>query len=213
VEGLSKRRQIHLLDYRAEHHDTLEELIDTLSEVSSDIEGSVHLLGQSIGAAMAAMVASRRPSVERVVFVGAFTRGRWATLRVASALARASPPPLYRITTRPLMVLACGPVGDGRDHPFFWHATHSDRAGSARRTRWQVGRDFSSAFSNVSQPALALLGDKDRFVADTALELGRLRHLLDGPGQKVMTVPGAGHVLLPSAAVAFGIDAIERFLE
>lgn len=214
VERLSAGRQVWLADYRREVNADLEGLAgEIVAAARAGVDGPVDVLGQSIGSILAAQVAGLLgDGVRRVVLVGTFTRLRWRLLRVGAALTRSTPRPLYRVTAGPLMALVCGPVGDGRGHPFLSTSADSDPKAVARRTRWQVGRDFSADLHAVEQPTLVLMGAADRFVPDVDAEVDKLRRLLADRPAEVRTIRDAGHVLLPSAAVATAVAAVEHFL-
>lgn len=215
VERLSASRRVLLVDYSAEKHPTLGGLADEIADtVASAVSAPVDVLGQSIGSILAADLACRPAvGVRRVVLVSTFTVLRWRTLAAASALIRRTPAGLYRRTAAPLMGLVCGPVGSGRDHPFLDAVRSSDPAAAAKRTQWEVGRDFSvelSALAATGRPTLVLMGAADRFVPDVGSETARLAELF-GP-VSVASVHGAGHVFLPDEAVAEAVERIEDFL-
>jgi pimeloyl-ACP methyl ester carboxylesterase len=149
--------------------------------------------------------------VRRVALVSTFTRTRPIALRLSACISSFSPARLYRFVTPPLMALTCGPVGDGRQHPFLTEATRSDRRSVARRTRWQVGRNVSAELRAIRQPTLVVMGARDRFVPHRRRELHRLASIFTGPGRRLVTIESAGHVLLPSAAIQQAIDELTAF--
>ena len=214
IEHLARKRQVVLVDYSGENNQTLEALTsDIVAAVRSKLSAPLDLLGQSIGTIIVAQAATLHDlPVRRVVLIGTFTRLRWKMLRLSNLVTRITPRPLYRLTAGPLMALVCGPVGDGRDHPFFAAAKLSDPAGVVRRTAWEIGRDFSSDLSRLKQPALVLMGARDRFVPHINGEIIKLRTLFSGRKVKVVAIPHAGHVLLPSAAIVAAVAQIEGFL-
>jgi 2-hydroxymuconate-semialdehyde hydrolase len=225
VERLACSRPVVVVNFSDERNPTFEALADEIAGVlKSEIvdAGAPHidLWGQSIGTLLAAQLAVRPELVvRRVVLVGTWTRLRWslrrpwAPLQVTNRLTALLPRPLYRASTVPLMAVICGPVGDGRRHPFFAHSKRSDRDDVVRRTEWEVGRDFTPELSRIEQPTLVLLGRKDRFVPDAEAEITKLRAIFAGQPARVEAVPGGGHVLLPSAAIADAAQRMEGFLD
>jgi len=57
-----------------------------------------------------------------------------------------------------------------------------------------------------------LLGDADRFVPRRRREFARFRAQFTGGGDRVVVIPDAGHVFLPSAAIDRATTEIEKFL-
>lgn len=225
VEQLARSRPVVVVDFADERNPSLEALVDEMAgtlqaEVVGADGGPIDLWGQSIGTLVAAQLAARPElSVRRVVLVGTWTRLDWSIrrpwnpVRLSNRLTALTPRPLYRATTRPLMSLVCGPVGDGRDHPFFAHSEESERDDVVRRTGWEIGRDFSPELSRVEQPTLVMLGEDDRFVPDVGAEVAKLGAVFAGKRARVETVPGGGHVLLPSAAMTAAVRRMEEFLD
>ena len=131
-----------LVDYAAEVEPDLDSLAEAIADLLPD---ECDVVGQSIGTWLAAEVAQRRrEQVRRVALMSTFTRTRTVSLWLSALMTRLSPRKIYRATTPRLMALACGPVGDGGNHPFLAGVANSDQKGVARRTKWQIGRDFSS---------------------------------------------------------------------
>jgi pimeloyl-ACP methyl ester carboxylesterase len=211
VARLAARRRVVVADYAQERNRTLEELAEEIAAAARDrLDGEVDLLGQSIGTLAAAEIVTRRAlPVRRTVLIGTFTRVRDRAVRVATTASTFTPRALQELTTPPLMALVCGPVGDGRRHPFFAAVRASDPASGRKRTRWQAGRDFAPLLERVDGPLLVLLGERDRFPPRG--DQDRVRAAVAGRG-RVVGIPGAGHVLLPSAAIARAADEIEGFL-
>jgi pimeloyl-ACP methyl ester carboxylesterase len=210
IDRLGQRRRVLLADYAAEIEPDLESLAEAIADL---IPGECDIVGQSIGTWLAAEVAQRRRErVGRVVLMSTFTRTRTVSLWLSALITRLSPRKIYRATTPRLMALACGPVGDGGNHPFLAGVASSDQKGVARRTKWQIRRDFSSRLGSIPQPTLVLLGGDDRFVPRRRREFGRIRGQFTGGGDRVVVIPDAGHVFLPSAAIDRAADEIERFL-
>jgi pimeloyl-ACP methyl ester carboxylesterase len=211
VKRLAAHRRVLVADYTAEHNPTLEDLAAEIAAVArAQVGGEVDLLGQSIGTLMAAEIAAGGAlPVRRVVLIGTFTRVRDATLRVANALSAISPDALQRLTAPALMAVACGPVGDGRRHPFFPAARRSIFSRTRRRTAWQVARDFSPLLRRIDRPLLVVLGECDRFPRSG--DAARVREAVE-PRGRVVSVPDAGHVLLPSQVIEFAAREIGGFL-
>ena len=210
VEALARNRRVLLVDYSAEIEPSLEALG---LAIAARLPERCDVVGQSIGTWLAAEVARLRPeAVRRVVLIATFTRTRAIAVRLSAAFTRITPRPVYRRTTPALMRLTCGPVGDGGDHPFLDGVANSEQEGVARRTRWQVGRDASALLRAITQPVAVFLGGSDRFVPNRRREFARIASIFSRPGDRVTVIAGAGHVLLPSAAVAEAIAGIEDFL-
>jgi pimeloyl-ACP methyl ester carboxylesterase len=215
VERLARTREVLVVDFSAEQNDTLEGLSAEIARtVAAEGRGTLDILGQSIGTILAAQVATLHGlPVRRVVLVSTFTILRWRLLRLVVLLTRLSPAFVYRLTSGLTVAVSCGPVGDGRRHPIFASAKRADKRGVARRTQWEVGRDFGPDIARVDVPLLVLMGAADRFVPNAQREVRRLRDLLAGrPRARVEVIPNAGHVFLPSAAIATSADRIEAWL-
>jgi pimeloyl-ACP methyl ester carboxylesterase len=210
VDRLGQHRRVLLVDYAAEVEPDLDSLAEAIAELLPE---ECDVLGQSIGTWLAAEVAQRRrDKVRRVALMSTFTRTRTVSLWLSALTTRWSPRKIYRAATPRLMTLACGPVGDGASHPFLAGVANSDQEGVARRTKWQIGRDFSDRLGGIPQPALVLLGDADRFVPRRRREFARIRAQFTGAGDRVVLIPDAGHVFLPSPAIDRAVAEIERFL-
>jgi pimeloyl-ACP methyl ester carboxylesterase len=213
AQRLAAARSVAIVDYGGENQASLEALADAIrTHLADELDRPFDLVGQSIGSILAARVAASEPRVRKLVLCAAFTRVRNVALKISSFISRHSPPWFYRFTTYPTLALACGPVGDGWRHPLFAGAAQSHPQGVARRTLWQVGQDFSATIAMPGQPVLVLMGARDRFVPDIGRETARLRQLLARANAHVESLPGAGHVFLPSAAVARAAGRIEEFL-
>lgn len=159
---------------------------------------------------MAAEIVTRHQlPVRRVALIGTFTRVRDLAVRLGVRLSALAPRALQDLTTAPLMAVICGPVRDGRHHPFFAAVRASEPSSGRKRTLWQAGRDFAPLLGSIDRPLLVLLGERDRFPPRG--DQARVRSAL-GKGARVVNIPSAGHVLLPSAAVAQAVGEIERFL-
>jgi len=181
------------------------------------------LVGVQDGGATVVLVTARAPDTLRPLALAAgistlalccngavaYDVERDAVLRATNGLSALSPYALQRTSAPGLMAVACGPVGDGRRHPFFAASRRSVFSRTRRRTGWQVGRDFSSLLGRLDRPLLVLLGGSDRFPARG--DAKRVRAAV-APGGRIVTIPEAGHVLLPSAAVERAAAEIDAFL-
>jgi pimeloyl-ACP methyl ester carboxylesterase len=214
VEKFSTHREVIVVDYTAETNATLEALAAEIANaVKAEIKGPLDLYGQSIGSILAAQLASSHGlPVRKVALTCTFTRLGWTTLRLGKFLMQLAPGWLYRQTLPRLMKFACGPVGDGGRHPFFNAARHSDKKAMAKRTQWEINRDFSADLVKIRSPLLILMGEKDRSVPNAAREIEKLRRLFANHPAQVIAIPNAGHVLLSSSAIAFAIGKMEEFL-
>jgi pimeloyl-ACP methyl ester carboxylesterase len=211
VARLAARRRVVVADYSTDRSVSLEDLAGEIARsAAGELGGEVDLVGQSIGTLVAAEIAAGGAlSVRRTVLINTFTRVREPAVGLSARLSAFAPPSLQELVAPLLMVVVCGPVGDGRRHPFFAAVRASDPALARRRTLWQVDRDFAPLLARVQAPLLVLLGERDRFAPPDDRE--RVRAAVDGRGE-VDAIPGAGHVLLPSAAIADAAERIERFL-
>lgn len=212
IARLAERRRVVVADYASERNDSLGALAEEIANVARETRDTeVDLLGQSIGTLVAAeIVARKKLPVRRVALIGTFTRVRDLPVRLGVRLSALAPRAFQELTTPPLMALICGPVRDGRHHPFFAAVRASEPASGRKRTLWQAGRDFAPLLSGIDRPLLVLLGNRDRFPPRGDQE--RVRAAVR-QGARVVGIPDAGHVLLPSAAVVQAADEIERFLE
>jgi pimeloyl-ACP methyl ester carboxylesterase len=213
VERLARGRPVGVVDYASETNRTLEGLSAEVADLAGrEVDGPFDLLGQSIGTIVAARVASGALPVRRVVLISTYRRARWSALRLSVLAAGVTPRWLFRVSTVPMMKLVCGPVGDGRDHPFFAAVRASDPNGVTKRMAWQIDRDFTADLRAIERPTLVLMGAKDRFVPDIASEVPGLRRVLADRRATVLTIEEAGHVLLGSASISRAVAEIERFL-
>ncbi len=214
VERLAQQREVLVVDYTAENNQTLEALTrEIIAAAQKELQGDLDVLGQSIGTIVAAQIAAANEvTVRKAVLIGTFTRLRWRTLLLSNLVTSIMPRWLYRLSAAPLMAIVCGPVGDGRQHPFFAAARASDPEGTTKRTTWEIERDFSPDLLQLHAPTLILMGEEDRFVPNIRREVSTLRTLFAGRSAKVVTIPHGGHVLLPTAAIATAACTIEEFL-
>ena len=215
VDLLTRTREVIVVDYSAETNTTLEALATEIADViRAEGRPAIDLLGQSIGTILTAQVATlHNLPVRKVALTCTFTVLRWNLLRVVVALSNVTPRWLYRWTSPLTIAVSCGPVGDGRQHPCFAGTQQADPKVIARRTAWQIGRDFALDLARLQGPLLILMGDSDRFVPNAAREIAKLRQLfVNQPTARVESVPGAGHIFLPSMAIKYAAGKIEEFL-
>jgi pimeloyl-ACP methyl ester carboxylesterase len=214
VDRLAATREVLVVDFSDEQNPTLAGLsAEVAATIAAEGRPRIDILGQSIGTIVAAQVAANFGlPVRRVVLVSTFTVLRWRLLRIVAFLTRWSPGVVYRLTSGLTVALSCGPVGDGGNHPIFASARAANQHSVARRTRWEVGADFAPDVVAVAAPMLVLMGAKDRFVPNAKREIAKLHDLLRGRPARVEVIPRAGHVFLPSAAIALAADRIEAYL-
>ena len=212
---LARTREVIVVDYSAETNTTLEALATEIAEtIRAEGRPSIDLLGQSIGTIHTAQVATLHDlPVRKVALTCTFTVLRWNLLRVVVALSKMTPRWLYRWTSPLTIAVSCGPVGDGWHHPCFAGTQQADPKVIARRTAWQINRDFAIDLARIQQPLLILMGDSDRFVPNAAREIAKLRQLFAQQSTaRVDSVPGAGHIFLPSMAIKYAAAKLEEFL-
>lgn len=203
-----------MVDYTKEQHPALEGLSREIEQkVRGEVDGPFDLLGQSIGTIMAAQIAARMEPVRCVALMSTFTELNATQLRLATVVMRLTPDWLYRLTAPLAMAYVCGPVGDGGEHPFLAASRSSNKAMVIKRTRWEIGRDFSPDLARITQPTLVLMGKRDRFVPDAGDAFRTLQQLFARPDARVVQVPGGGHVFLPTPAIAYAIRKIHTFLD
>ena len=215
VEALAKQREVIVVDFSPETNPTLGALAAEIANViRAEGRHSIDVMGQSIGTILAAQVASWHDlPVRKVVLTCTFTNCRSNLLRMVVALSTLTPTWLYRLTSWLSIALSCGPVGDGGHHPAFAAARGADQKSIAKRTAWQIDRDFAHDLVRIQTPLLILMGARDRFVPDAQKEIAKLRAMFaPQPTAKVDVIPNAGHIFLPSAAIALAVAKIEEFL-
>jgi len=215
VKRLAESREVIVVDYSREVQTTLEGLsAEIAASIRAENRPTFDLLGQSIGTILTAQVASRHNlPVRKVALMCTFTILRWQLLRIVAAVTKYTPRGLYRLTSPLTIILSCGPVGDGWHHPCFEGTRNSDQRSVAKRTAWQINRDFAIDLARIQQPLLILMGDSDRFVPNAAREIERLRFIFAAhPAARVDVIPGAGHIFLPSLAIRLAVGKIAEFL-
>ncbi len=215
VEALARHREVIVVDFSLETNATLEALAAEIANViRAEGRSAIDVMGQSIGTILAAQVAALHGlPVRKIVLTCTFTICRWNLLRMVVALSKMTPPWLYRLTAWPSIVISCGPVGDGGHHPAFAAARDADKDVVAKRTAWQIDRDFSHDLVRIRAPLLILMGDSDRFVPNVQKEISKLRVMFaPQPAARIDVIPNAGHIFMPSAAIALAVAKIEEFL-
>ncbi|HZY44566.1 MAG TPA: alpha/beta hydrolase [Anaerolineae bacterium] len=215
VEALAKQREVIVADFSTETSSTLEALATEIAKViKTEGRDTIDVMGQSIGTILAAQVASLHGlPVRKIVLTCTFTICRWNLLRIVVALSKLAPAWLYRLTSWLSLAISCGPVGNGGHHPAFAAARDANKNAIAKRTAWQINRDFSHDLVRIRVPLLILMGGNDRFVPDAKKEITKLRRMFEPqPAASIDVIPKAGHIFLPSAAVALAVAEIEEFL-
>jgi pimeloyl-ACP methyl ester carboxylesterase len=215
LRRLAQDREVIAVDYSAETNPTLEMLTAEITAVlQAEGRPMFDLVGQSIGTVMAAQLAADTSlPVRRVALVCTFTRLNSAFLRLAVLSLRLTPGFLARPMSDLSIMALCGPVGDGRDNPVFAGARSANQAGVAKRTGWEIDRDFALDLAKIRKPTLILMGEQDRFVPNAKREVEKLRTLFAVRPARVETIPNAGHIFLPTAAIALASEKISAFLE
>lgn len=215
VQGLAATRPVYLVDYRTERNQTVELLAAEIAALVRE-EGlqEVDVVASSIGCVAAAQAIGDHGLVcRRVALVGPFTVLDPRRLRAVKLAIALMPRRLYQATAPLLMAWVCGPVGDGRRHPFFRWIRKSDPHQVAKRTGWEIDRDFTPDFRKLGQPVLVILGAQDRFVVDVGKEMAALWAALPNPDKEIEVIPHAGHVMLPSKAVRATVQLIHRYFD
>ena len=200
--------RVLLVDYGAERHRDLPALGASVLEALGTVAGPAPVVwGQSFGCLLAAAAATALDA-RALALVSPFTRLPRSRTAGARALA-ITPRPLYRATTPAVSRWLFGPAGTHRAHAFFTTLAGADPHDVARRTSWLRGRDQRDRFEGQDRPTRAWFGSRDRLI-DLRGQADLFDSLL-GPGQ-VGLVPGAGHVVLPDAAVDDLADGIAAWL-
>lgn len=214
MESLAKTRPVYLVDYQNENNNRFEELVEEIVKVIQEKgPATFDLCGQSIGSLLAAAVSAKLPNkTKHLVLTCTYTRVRNMIMGISNIFLRLTPVFLYKIITPLSMRFICGPVGDGKNHPFFKELEFGNKKAIMRRTAWQINRDFSQELSLVSVPMLVINGENDRFVPRRSQEFQTIRKIVAGKKQgELHAIPNAGHVLLSSAAIQEAVKKIEDF--
>jgi alpha-beta hydrolase superfamily lysophospholipase len=213
LSGAESLRTV-VVDYGPEKHASLDDLVSTAHRlVRAEAAGPCLFWAQSFGNLLATLVAERGGlTVERFVLVSPFTRlPPWKAYLGALSL-RVTPGFLYRATVGPLGRYLFGPAGDQPDHPFFGALRAAPVGDVQRRTSWLRGRRFEAAFERITAPAHVWLGVRDRLV-----DLEEQRAFFEALAARranynLSMIPGSGHVVLPSPAVASARAALAAWV-
>jgi pimeloyl-ACP methyl ester carboxylesterase len=196
--------RVVLVDYAREEHATFDALVETIRAlvIAAAQDEPAIIWGQSFGNLLAATVPAGTPlAVRAYVFVSPFTRLPRLKARLGAFGLALMPALLYRATIKPTGRLLFGPPGDAPDHPFFATMRAARPRDMARRASWLTSTSYAAAFESVTPPAKAWFGERDRLV-DRAEQWSFFERLASiYPGFDVATIPGSGHVVLPSVAV------------
>ena len=203
-----------LVDYAAERHRFLGELVDTVAGLLTEhLDGDLPVTwwGQSFGNLLLVHTEQRLTVPTRArVLVSPFT-GLPDVLTVpARAALTLTLPVLYRGVTPPVARWVFGPMPRGTGDDFVAALAGMSPADVARRTGWLVGRDHAGAFLAPDLPCGVWLGELDRLVdlpRQSAFFAALTRH-----GGRLTAVPGAGHVATPPAAVALVRQGVEEWI-
>jgi pimeloyl-ACP methyl ester carboxylesterase len=214
--GAPSRGRVILVDYAAERHRTLGELVATICELlrrtlSADTE--ITFWGQSFGNLLVALVAQQGGMpTGRTVLVSPFTGLPQVRVVAARASLAVAWRPIYRATAQPVSRLIFGPAPRGTGGPFFRAIEEAGPADARRRVGWLSGSDFSNAFLALSAPTGVWLGEQDRLV-DLPRQLAFFAALTREPGSQLTVIPGSGHVVLPPDSVNYARIAVAEWLD
>lgn len=192
--------QLLLVDYAAEQHPTLDELIGQIHEVVARAAAGRPCVfwAQSFGNLLATGVRAQGGiNAERFLLVSAFTELPQPLARFTAAAMRVTPTFIYRMTIEPLGRLVFGPVGEESQHPFFASLKRADSPTVQRRTNWLCGHNFSRWFSDLTAPTKIWLGMDDRLVAIDKQRAFFERLAQTRDNFEFSMIPGSGHVILP----------------
>jgi pimeloyl-ACP methyl ester carboxylesterase len=213
--GGAPHGRVILVDYAAERHRVLGELVSTVSELLGEVLSTgqaVTIWGQSFGNLLGALVAQRGGlPVRRSVLVSPFTglpQARVAAGRAALTLAWR---PLYRATTPAVGRCVFGPAPRGTGGPFFRAIAAAAPGDMGRRAGWLADADFASAFLTLPGRLGVWLGERDRLV-DLPRQLAFFGALTRGPGSQLQVIGGSGHVVLPPVSVRYARETIADWL-
>ena len=209
------RGRVILVDYAAERHRVLGDLVSTVGELLERVLEAgleVTFWGQSFGNLLAALVAQRGGlTVRRNILVSPFTglpRARVVAGQVALGLAWR---PLYRAVTPDIGRIVFGPAPRGSGGPFFRAIDAAAPADMRRRVGWLAAADFASAFLALPCSLGVWLGDRDRLI-DLPRQLAFFAALTRDPGSQLLVIGGSGHVVLPPESVSYARATIADWL-
>ena len=191
-----------LVDYAAENHDSLEDLVATASRLLTQVVGGqpCALWCQSFGNIFGTSVLHAGGlDVRRMVLVSPFIRlPAWKVSAPVLGAVRLTPGPLYRATSGLIGDWMFGPAGGNDQHPFFASLKALTPATLKRRAAWLRGRSFADNFRRLHAPRRAFLGSKDHLVDR---DEQRLFFESLAPSIRLEMIEGSGHVVLPPAII------------
>ena len=207
VEELGSRGsevQILLVDYSQERHEHIDDLSKTIADLVQGEVGSLEILvwGHSLGALLATNLASHASlRIAANVLVSPFRALPGPVLEASYWSMAVTPGFVYKRTVAPLGRQLFGPTGGHNDHPFFEAMARCDAEALRRRTGWLRGPHFDLQFATASGPTRVFLGQRDRLI-DGRKERAFFGELAARRTDFSLSIlPGAGHVVLPDAAV------------
>ena len=214
--GAPPRGRVILVNYAAERHRTLGELVAPIGELlghAFPADATVTLWGQSFGNLLVALTAQQLGMrVLRTMMVSPFTglpQIRVAAGRASLAVAWR---PLYRATAQSASRLIFGPAPRGSGRPFFRAIAHAAPADVHRRMGWLSRADFANAFLALRAPTAVWLGERDRLV-DLPRQLAFFTAVTRDPDSQLVVIPGSGHVVLPPGAVSYARATLTDWLD
>jgi alpha-beta hydrolase superfamily lysophospholipase len=201
-----------LVDYAAEGHDTLAELVATASRLLTPIVGGqpCALWCQSFGNILGTSVLlAGGLDVRKIVMVSPFIRlPAWKVSAPVLAAVRLTPGPLYRATSGLIGDWMFGPDGGNRQHPFFASLKALAPATLQRRASWLRGHSFADNFRQLRAPRRAFLGSLDHLVDR---DEQRLFFESLAPGVELEVIEGSGHVVLPPPIIEAARTQLRRW--
>lgn len=221
LEAAAPDRELVLLDYSGEDHESFGDLVQTLHELVSermaDETAPCWFWSQSYGNLLACSVLARRDmQPERHVLVSPFTRlPGWKPTLTVPTLA-ITPGFLYRLVIGAVAEWQFGPSRRNFDHPFFASLKGLTPRQLRIRTSWIRGRRYDALFETVfadqSTRRAVWLGEIDRLV-DIDEQMTFFDELCTRTGAVRETIDGAGHVVLPEAVIPVARDQLLRWLQ
>jgi pimeloyl-ACP methyl ester carboxylesterase len=213
--GRDPHGRVILVDYAAERHRLLGELVSTVGELLDVVLQAgreVTFWGQSFGNLLAALVAQRGgPQVARGIMVSPFTGLPWVRVVAGQAALALAWRPLYRAVTPDIGRYIFGPAPEGSGGPFFRAIDTAAPSDMRRRVGWLAGGDYASAFLAMPCPLGVWLGDRDRLI-DLPRQLAFFAALTREPGSQLLVIGGSGHVVLPPDSVRYTRATIAAWL-
>lgn len=216
LESLSAQKRAYLLNFENEENETLEELAKEM--ISVIIKSKIRrfdLMGQSIGSWLAALIAAELPkNTNKVILTCTFTRVKNRSLIIGNVILKYTPNFLYKILMPFFMSYYCGPIGDGKNHPFFFALKKSSKDKMVKRIRWQINRDFSADLEDITAPTLVLMGSKDRTLPNRDADIEHIKNITESKNNGYFKlIPECGHVILPTKAIDYTTIHILDFLK